>query len=369
MIKRLCLYGMVLAFTCVVNAKTSFRTERLTTIAGMVKLHLPVCLEKNSTIDSLGSYRNKPIRVKTNELGDISHIGYRLFTASKDGTDDPMTPFWDFIERYFLELDLEIDGRKPAERLLLDKVQCTRGNIDMRHKVNELTDVRVNHIGRRAYTIQWFLGKDTLDLFVPADGQLILGADAVELETIFERDLKRVEPSNGKCDWTEEQVSISEKGFSVANPGIYLIDEIRSDLYLQKQGDKWTLIADTEHPVESIKNILLTGCFTREIPMALTIDCYGYRKVKVSITLQQFVEYCRMEGCNLYVGIKKYAEDNVAATVFALNNELGYNHVLAVDFPTGILSGRQQSITGTAYVYIPLQNVTEDFFMQKTKEK
>ena len=76
-----------------------------------------------------------------------------------------------------------------------------------------------------------------------------------------------------------------------------------------------------------------------------------------------------MEGCNLYVGIKKYAEDNVAATVFALNNELGYNHVLAVDFPTGILSGRQQSITGTAYVYIPLQNVTEDFFMQKTKEK
>ena len=206
-------------------------------------------------------------------------------------------------------------------------------------------------------------------MFVPADCQLILGANAVELETIFERDLKRVVPSAFDCNWAEEDVSLSDDGLSVANPGSYLSDEIKSDLYLQKKEGKWALITDVEHSIESIKNILLTGCFMRDIAMALTMDRYGYRKTLLSITLQQFVEYCRLDGCVLYVGIKTHTADNVTATIFALNNELGYNHVLAVNFPTGILSGRQNSITGTSYVYIPLQNVTEDFFMQKMKEK
>ena len=54
MMKRIILYGIVLAFTIQVNAKTSFRTERLKTIAGMVKLNVPDSLEKHLTIDSLG---------------------------------------------------------------------------------------------------------------------------------------------------------------------------------------------------------------------------------------------------------------------------------------------------------------------------
>ena len=369
MMKRIILYGIVLAFTIQVNAKTSFRTERLKTIAGMVKLNVPDSFEKHLTIDSLGRYKNKPVKLKTNSFGDVSHIGYKLFNGRTDGTHDPMMPFFDFIERYFLELDLELDGKKPAERIFLDKVECIRGNIAMRHKVTDRTGFSIKHVGRRAYTIQWVLDKDTLELFVPADCQLILGANAVELETIFERDLKRVVPSAFDCDWAEEDVSLSDDGLSVANPGSYLSDEIKSDLYLQKKEGKWALITDAEHPIESIKNILLTGCFTRDIAMALTIDRYGYRKTSLSITLQQFVEYCRLDGCVLYVGIKTHTADNVTATIFALNNELGYNHVLAVNFPTGILSGRQNSITGTSYVYIPLQNVTEDFFMQKMKEK
>lgn len=225
--KRIILYGIILAFTIQVNAKTSFRTERLKTIAGMVKLNVPDSLEKHLTIDSLGRYKNKPVKLKTNSFGDVSHIGYKLFNGRTDGTHDPMMPFFDFIERYFLELDLELDGKKPAERIFLDKVDCIRGNIAMRHKVTDQTGFSIKHVGRRAYTIQWVLDKDTLELFVPADCQLILGANAVELETIFERDLKRVVPSAFDCDWAEEDVSLSDDGLSVANPGSYLSDEIK----------------------------------------------------------------------------------------------------------------------------------------------
>lgn len=93
MMKRIILYGIVLAFTIQVNAKTSFRTERLKTIAGMVKLNVPDSLEKHLTIDSLGRYKNKPVKLKTNSFGDVSHIGYKLFNGRTDGTHDPMMPF------------------------------------------------------------------------------------------------------------------------------------------------------------------------------------------------------------------------------------------------------------------------------------
>lgn len=367
MIQKICFYGLVLAFASVVSAKTSFYTERLKTIASIAGIHVPDSLGYNLTIDSLCVYKGRAVKLKTNGLGDVSHIGYRLFGKGIIDKNDPMMPFYNFIERYFLELDMELDKRKPGERLFLDKVECPSGNIALRHQVTEQTGFSIRHVGRREYTIRWILDKDTLELVVPADCQLILGADAIELEKIFERDLKRIVPTAFVCDWSDEEVAVSEGGYGIVHAGSYLSDEIRSDLYCREQGDSLVLVTDVEKPVESIRNVLLTGCFMRDISMALTINRYGYQKSRIGITLQQFVEYCRMEGCVSYVGIKTHTENKVIATVFALNNELGYNHVLSVEFPIGILEGRPISLTGTTYVYIPLQNVTEKFFMHKTK--
>ena len=366
-VKRMFLYGIVLAFAIHVNAKTFFHTERLKAIAEAVDLHFPDSLEQEAMIDSFAVYKGKVLKVKTNIWGDVSHIGYNLFdeTAGAYGT---MTSFLNFIERYFLELDLQIGGRKPAERIYLDKVKCSCGDIEMRHKVTVQTEFGIKHIERREYRIYWLLGKDTLELVVPADCQLIMGANAIELETSFEPDIERVVSTPYVCDKFDEGIVSSEDEYMVINAGDYLSDEIRSDLYLGKKGGKMELLLDESKPIESIKNILLTGCFPKDLPLALTINRYGYQKSEKSIILQQFVEYCRMEGCRMYVGIKSHTESMVSATVFALNNELGYNHVLSVEFPVNILSGKQMVITATSYMYIPLQNVSEDFFIQEMKE-
>lgn len=84
----------------------------------------------------------------------------------------------------------------------------------------------------------------------------------------------------------------------------------------------------------------------------------------MNVTLQQFVNLCYAEDCKLYVGIKNYDKENVSATVFALNNKLAYNHVLSVNFPLVILDGGDGKVEATVYAYIPLQNVTEKFFIQ-----
>lgn len=365
--KRMFLCGMVWAFACMASAKPSFYTERLEVIARTVGVDVPDSLGKQVVMEDFDTYNGRPLKLKVNQWGDVSHIGYKLFDET-EGSYDSMIPFFNFIERYFLELDLQIDGRTPEERIHLDKVRCVSGNIAMCHKVTAQTTFSVRHIGRREYEIRWVLEKDTLGLVVPADCQLIIGANAIELEHIFERDVSRIVPVPLVYDWNNEKLASSEKEELVLNAGNYLSDEIRSDLYLQQKKEKLELLLDVRKPVESIKNILLTGCFVRDIPLALTINRYGYKKTELSITLQQFVEYCRMEGCSMYVGIKTHTEERITATVFALNDELGYNHVLAVAFPIGILSGKQSAVLGTSYVYIPLQNVTENFFMQEIKD-
>ena len=97
--------------------------------------------------------------------------------------------------------------------------------------------------------------------------------------------------------------------------------------------------------------------------MNLTLDRYGYNASEMTVDLQQFLTLCRQEGFQLYVGIKNVKSGLISATLFALNNNLGRGHVLSVEFPTAILSGSKQSLKGRLYVYIPLQNVTESFFM------
>lgn len=203
---------------------------------------------------------------------------------------------------------------------------------------------------------------------VPADYQVLVGANAIELESIFERDLKRTSsllfsnklPEN----WKNGSFSYSEQ-FCIVSNGCYLSNEIRSDLYLNKKkdnGQEYVVLIDKAKPLQSITNILLTGCINRDIPMMLTIDKYGYSKVKLEVSLQQVLRFFFQDGCSPYLGIKTYDGTVLTATLFALNTKMGYNHMLSLEVPLSILLEETGTIKGEVYVYTPLQNITEKFF-------
>ena len=52
----------------------------------------------------------------------------------------------------------------------------------------------IDFMERRAYKISWNIGKEILELTVPADCQLLLGANAIELEDNFERIILNTTP-------------------------------------------------------------------------------------------------------------------------------------------------------------------------------
>lgn len=209
-------------------------------------------------------------------------------------------------------------------------------------------------------------------MIIPADYQLFTGANAIELENIFERDVCRLTstliadtlPSN----WKYSNISRSDN-LIIASNGNYLSDMIRSDLYLEKAPEgKLVLLINESKPLQSVSNILLTGHSDKELPLELTIDKYGYRKTNIEITLQQFIIYCQQENCKLYLGIKTHTNETITATLFAVNSKMAYNHMISLTFPLSILHKGEGKIKGKLYAYTPLQNITEKFFINNINQ-
>lgn len=359
------------AFALQANAALSFRTQKLEALAKAIKLGLPEQLGINIDNDSTWNYAGKVLRIRTNSYGDVSHIGYHLFD-SRWAANYEAQALLDYIERYALEQDVPKPQTDPTEEARRQRITFIEGKAAMVRLLTPETPVTIREKERRGYTVEWTSNRQKIRMLVPADYQLFIGANAIELENIFERDICRI-PATLMADilpdeWSNCHLSQSDD-ILIASNGSYLSDQIRSDLYLQKGADKNSLIVDSERPLQSVNNILLTGYFNQEIPLELTIDKYGYLKSKLKITLQQFISYCRREKCKLYIGIKTRTNDQITTTLFALNTQMAYNHTISLDFPLSILRDGTGVIKGTLYAYTPLQNITEKFFISNIKQE
>lgn len=397
MARRLYFFWMMVAYVCIAYASPSFYTQRLKCIAQAVGVQLPDTLQPEKEYAGIWTFKQRSLRVRTNAFGDVTHIGYCLFDERMYTHYEYQTVL-DFAERYALELTLGKDEELRQRLRITDKVTCVEGSLSMLDDISPRTPVTIDQRQLRMFRIKWTLDEKTiLTLSFPADYQLISGANAIELEKMFERDVQRIVPLTQEdmlINWNDVPVvslsamvlhdALDEKqkqftgskdpivyvanapdGLLIANRGSYLNSQIRSDVILvQKKGDRM-LHLSAESPISSVRNLLLTGQFPTIVPLKLTIDCYGNKKQNLEqVSLQQFVGLCRMEGCELYVGIKQKTDTAISATVFAVNRAMAYNHVLSVDVPLRVFQDEKIAISGTLYTYIPLQNVDEKFFTQ-----
>lgn len=358
------------AFTQKVDAAPSFYTRCLETLSKTLKLDLPDCMGENIDNDSTWHFSGKPLRIRTNGYGDVSHIGYKLFDSQWAATHTAR-PLLDFLERYALEQDVVREGIDKAEEASRKRVVFVEGRASMLRNIDPETNCTISEVERRSYTVNWEKDSFKVCLKVPADYQLFTGADAVELEQMFERDVKRIKSGlTGDSlpeEWLEGRKSYADSLFIVSN-GPYLSDQIRSDLYFFRRSGKWFLVNDAQKPLQSVNNILLTGHFEKDLYLQLTVDKYGYNKSRIEISLQQLLAYFRMENCKLYLGIKDRTADYITATLFAVNMKMAYNHTVSLKFPLKVLEGAEMKVEGTIYVYTPLQNITEKFFINNIKQ-
>ena len=360
---------MAVALVTITNAQPSYRTKLHAKIAKAINLNLPDSLAACINNDSTWSFNGRPLRVRTNVFGKVTHIGYKIFDNAIVELHKSSSIF-NFVERYALELDLRLDERTPADRMDLDWVVCSNGNVEMLKEVKADTPFTLEERERRMYRLKWSFNDKELSLTIPADFQLLIGANAIELEEIFKDEVKGTVPkSNDEIIAKIAMSDVSRAGkFLVAQSDMYLSELIRSDIYLTEKNGSRELLVDAKNPLQSVRNIMLTGASAKNIPMRMKLNRYGYKASMLDISLQQFIAYCLDEGCKLYFGMKERDEHVVKGTLFALNTENAYNHMLSVEFPMSVLKDGTGTIMSTAYVYIPLQNITEKFFTEGFKK-
>ena len=371
MIRRVnIIFIMAVAFAFRASATPFFHVKCLANLYQALNIHLPDSLGSCLDNDTTWHYQGRPLRVCTNHLGDVSHIGYRLFD-SKTIAEFRAPAILRFIERYALECHLMEKSNADQVDTKQFYVKFQEGNPSMLRDIDAASTLTYKEKEQRGFLVNIQSGRGPISLFIPADYQLLVGTDEVEQEKIFERDVQRlpstVLPGDSFERKPHQRVSRHDSLLLVSE-GFFLNEMIRSDVYYREADGKLNVQFDPSVPLRSISNLMLTGAFHRSIPLYLTVDQYGYTHQKLRITLQQLLRYFRSEGCTLYVGVKQSSPSMVKGTLFAVNKQLAYNHVVSFSCPTQVLTGSQVEIQGKAYVYIPLQNITEDLFIHPLKQ-
>ena len=362
---------MVLQGIQLCHAQT-YRTERLRQIASTLSLRLPADVKSSADLGTVANRGGKDIYAATNAYGEVSHIGYRLF-APELAAHYQNEPLFQFIERYLLELDLRIDGKTADVRMDVDQVVFTRGTTTLLRSLTPQANFsfEMEEIRNRFYRLTWTLeaeGKE-VSMVIPANCQLIIGANAVELELMAVRDIQRAVAMNPQ-DILERWADA--KGFRgehvlVLDGGAYMSRYIRGDLYVSETEGRNHPVCTPWQPMQSVSNLMLTGIANREFPLALTMNRYGGKCDLLNVNLSQYIAFCLAEGCKLYFGVKKQTATELTGALFAYNQQFAYTHLLDVTFPLSLLSEPKatgEGIRCMAYVYIPTKLLDDKLFTQ-----
>lgn len=362
---------MVLLTSQLCHAQT-YRTERLKQIASALSLRLPADLKPSTDLGTVANRGGKEIYATTNAYGEVNHIGYRLF-APELAAHYQNEPLFQFIERYLLELDLRIDGKTADVRMDVDQVVFTRGTTALLRTLTPKTNFSfdMEEIRNRFYRLTWTFDPENkeVSMVIPANCQLIIGANAVELEQMAVRDIQRavkMAPQDILQRWAEAKGFRGEHSL-ILDGGAYMSRYIRGDLYVSETEGRNHPVCTPWQPMQSVSNLMLTGIADKEFPLALTMNRYGGKRDQMDVTLSQYIAFCLAEGCKLYFGVKKQTDTELTGALFAYNQRFAYTHLLDVTFPLSLLS--DQTATGDrircmAYVYIPTKLLDDKLFTQ-----
>ena len=369
-VRSVCVVTLMMLLTAQVCHAQTYRTERLRQIASALSLQLPADLKSDADLGAVANRGGKEIYATTNAYGEVSHIGYRLF-APELVAHYQNEPLFHFIERYLLELDLRIDGKTADVRMDVDQVVFTRGTTAILRTLTPTTNFSfdMEEIRNRFYRLTWTFGSENKDvsLVIPANCQLIIGANAVELEQMAVRDIQRAVAMSRKDilgRWAEAKGFRGEHAL-VLDGGAYMSRYIRGDLYVSETEGRNHPICTSSQPMQSVSNLMLTGIADKEFPLALTMNRYGGKRDQLNVTLSQYIAFCLAEGCKLYFGVKKQTDTELTGALFAYNQRFAYTHLLDVTFPLSLLSGQSgERIRCMAYVYIPTKLLDDRLFTQ-----
>ncbi len=277
--------------------------------------------------------------------GTVDHIGRQLFS---DGVrSHGRMPVLNFLERYFLQLKYPPQVKTANMMARDDEFYFVKGSLSTVDKLLPTDNFSFSN-DRHHYEVSWSRnGKTLLSVYFPVEYELISGENKIEAENNLMGDIMRTQANAS---------SLSANSLSDAT---YLSEFFSNRIYIDDDG---TLVVNNRSPFQSASNIMLSIDAADGIQLKITQVSYGFKKNVFTIPLQQWIAFCRSNGCELYFGVEDISDaGDVQAVVLAVNEQENYNHVLNVHVPAHLIAQRQGIVTGRLYPFIPTHNVMNMF--------
>lgn len=343
------IYSLLLTLLLIplsLQSQITFRTQELKRLATTLKVDTAVLFEGYNQVVSKGT----PLTIHVKE-NVVDHIGRQMFPEDIRTAD--RTPIFDFLERYFLQLQYPPVVKSASNMIRDDQFQFLKGNLKTAASIlpTDAFDYAYDH---SRYTATWSRdGIALLSVSFPAEYQLISGENKIEAELHLQADIQNATVA---YDSLTAKSSYSE----------YINGEFTNRLYFS---NGQLLISDA-HPAETTANIMLCQQAPGDYMLNIKQVLYGFNKQEFLVPLRQWIAFCQHSGCKLYYGIEDISENgDIRAVVLAVNEAENYNHVLTVDIPADIISEQQGVIPSHLYSYVPTHNVRSLFATFKKSNK
>lgn len=322
-----------------ITAQSQFRTSELRRLASVLSINTSKLTE---------GYSHPMVNGLTltvhQERQTIDHIGLQLFSPEMRSLGQ--SPIFDFLERYFLQLKYPPTIKSASNMLRDDQFRFLKGTIATINEIRPADDFSFTN-DNSLYTATWNRnGSTLLSVSFPVEYELISGENKIEAEDNLLSDIRKTK--------------VSHHSPQTANPSesTYINDCFSNRLYFQKG----KLISSSDHPAETLANLMLSTQALGLYDIHVTQISYGFQKKVFQVPLRQWIVFCQDSGCQLYFGIENMDEQGgISAVVLAVNQAENYNHVMTVSINTGMIDAQKGTIEARLYPYVPTHNVLNMF--------
>ena len=305
-------------------------------------------------------------------LGKAEEGRFRLFS------DEVKTAYpsvvYDFLETYLYRLDsLHREGGLAHPSMMLDKVLFLKGGSSVARHITPQTSFSITKMEDKMFNAVWkdSTGVTLLDMVFPTSYELILGASKNKIERTMEKQLKAMPLSFTPDSLVDMEVKMLADSVFQSHPvTIYEIESISDATYYSRLDSTMLQpIFDSNQKWYSSVN-LMQGLIADIDDYRLYIEqsVYEFDTLKYTISLSQWLNYCRDMRASVYIGLEEEREDGLMILLLAQSNDLGFKHMLSMILPWNFVEKRNAILKAKLYAYIPTHNV-KTYYQEKDRKE
>ena len=260
----------------------------------------------------------------------------------------------DFLERYFGKELPALKQTTLEHKMADDKVYFRKGKLQDLYHVNDTMAFAISLLDRY-YEVKW---DSVVTIVFPAQYDLLLG---MEKDVALNR-LKEFILTAPNCN-REKKVSANltqiDDSIWQSKQDNFELESLNDAQYYNMVCEDYQPVWDSDHLDYSAANLFHGLIADADYRMYVEQSVYGMKTINYTLSLQQWLNYCKQLEMKIFFGVEEQREDGLLAIVIAQSREFGFNHLLSVVIPDKFITDRNAVLKVRMSPYIPNHNVKD----------